>query len=138
MKKVILLISVFGLLLSCNKSNEEKAKALVKEYIVKNANDPDSYESVEWGTLDSTYIVKYTEEFKKNSELMSKARDEYEIARLENLNYTMLLNKEKYGKGWVIYHKFRGKNGYGAKMLADSKFYLDSALTKVVGQEIEK
>ncbi|QQT43347.1 Uncharacterised protein [Sphingobacterium multivorum] len=131
MRKVILLISVLGLLFSCNKSNEQKAKDLVTEYIKKNANDPDSYESIEWGSLkgDSTNFYK-TDEYRYLRSKIDANVDSFEVisSRIDSLDKTF--NKEFLG--YFIQHKFRIKNGFNAKILEYKYFTINKDLDSIM------
>lgn len=71
MKKLIILLSAVVVILiggalylhfSLPESEIRLAKAQdnIEEYIKKNANDPDSYESVEWGRLDTVNAQRFT------------------------------------------------------------------------------
>lgn len=57
--KTFVSISIFLLsailFFSCSTSPQEKAEAAIKEYLSKNLNDAKSYESVEFGKLDSVF-----------------------------------------------------------------------------------
>src|SRR5690606_37986182 len=60
MSKFFLIASVL-FIISCQKSNEDKAKDLIKQYIKENANDPEIYEPVEFETLDSMKTYYFTD-----------------------------------------------------------------------------
>ena len=62
MKKLFLTILYLSALslISCEKSNEEKAKEAVYIYLNQNLDDMSSYESVKFGTLDSVDKTKNT------------------------------------------------------------------------------
>ena len=68
----VVLVSIFACLLIGCKSNEQKAEALIKEYMFKNLYDFDSYEAVET-IIDSAYYSP-----KLNQQVMSLALDAVE------------------------------------------------------------
>ncbi|MCR8560111.1 hypothetical protein KXD93_20840 [Mucilaginibacter sp. BJC16-A38] len=53
MRKIVLVL--FVLLSSCSFSDQDRAESLVKDYLKKTLNDPDSYESVSFGKLEPNY-----------------------------------------------------------------------------------
>lgn len=52
MKKIMFLAVMAMFLLACS-SNQKKAEQSVQTYLEENLNDPKSYESIEFGKLDS-------------------------------------------------------------------------------------
>jgi len=54
-KKIILLLSIFTM--ACNKpqSNQDKAVQAIQQYVKKNFPNPDSYQNISYGKLDSDY-----------------------------------------------------------------------------------
>ena len=85
---LILLLSI-----SCNKndtspnvenSSYDNSVSQVKDYLNSNLKDPDSYESIEWGTVEKTT------------------------------------------DGYKVWHKYRAKNSFGAKIIENTVFYLDT------------
>lgn len=70
MKRSLFIITVIAILASCSSSNEDKAKALIKEYMKENLKDPSSYEPVSYSQLDSLFFPYIdTEEGGKLKEL---------------------------------------------------------------------
>ena len=55
MKKILYIPVIIVLLISCEKSPENKAKALIKENLRTTLHDFSSYEPVTFGSLDSTF-----------------------------------------------------------------------------------
>lgn len=55
MKKLLLLFLFAIAIAACTSSPEKKAQKAIKEYLFKTLNDIDSYEPVEYGTIDSLY-----------------------------------------------------------------------------------
>ena len=55
MKKLIIILCFVSLFISCTKTPEQKFQNLIKEYLTTVLNDPKSYESVSFGTLDNNY-----------------------------------------------------------------------------------
>jgi hypothetical protein len=60
MKNIFLTILFALSLISCEKSNEEKAKVAIKTYLNENLDDMTTYEVVRFGTLDSIHNTKNT------------------------------------------------------------------------------
>lgn len=58
MKNLLLLLFAIAIV-ACTSSPEKKAQKAIKEYLFKTLNDIDSYEPVEYGTIDSLY-TEYT------------------------------------------------------------------------------
>lgn len=157
MKKIILGLVLSVVLYSCTKSPEEQAKSNISEYLKKNMDDPSSYESVEFGKLDTLHtsfseskegIELETKESKLSDqmEVLSAEIDHTEsISRLTDIQKEsdeitkkrkeindILQNKIISYKGAVngysMTHKFRGKNKLGAKILNEINFLLDTKL----------
>ncbi len=56
MKKIIPVLICALYVIGCTTSNEDKAKALINEYMKDNLKDPSSYEAVSYGQLDSLFF----------------------------------------------------------------------------------
>lgn len=163
MKKIILVLALSIVLFSCSKSLEEQAKSNISEYLKKNMDDPSSYESVQFGKLDTLHTS--FDESKEGLELRNKdAKLELKISELsdkldlpdltmddiksiqkENGEITkkrLAINDIMTSKtltykgavnGYSMTHKFRGKNKLGAKILDEISFLLDTKLA-VLGE----
>lgn len=59
MKRIILFVLLAAV--GCSKTPLDRAKENVKQYVKTMLNDPKQYESVSWGTLDSTYYNSFAE-----------------------------------------------------------------------------
>lgn len=158
MRTLVLLCCAIFTLCSCVKSNEGKAKELIKAHLKNTMKDWSSYEEVQFGKLDSTFIdYGMTEEAKalqlEISQLQDKADSIKAISELNGNNSTKerlaliqsaikldsIYNnhKETYKgsfSGWSMLHKYRGNNSYGSKEIATSVFYFDTNLIKVIEQ----
>jgi len=55
MRHVTLFLIPLFLLMGCTQKPLQKAQNSVKNYILKNVNDPSSYQSIEFGKLDSAF-----------------------------------------------------------------------------------
>lgn len=58
MKRILLLVLV---ILGCSITSVERAKKNVTAYVKASLNEPDFYESVYWGSLDSAYYEHFSE-----------------------------------------------------------------------------
>ena len=154
MKKIILAITLL-LVVSCTKSPEDQAKKNITEYLKKNMDDPSSYESVEFGKLDTLHsafneskegIALRNEDAKLELKMddLSKELDTnpQSINRLKQIQVTsdsitkrrreindvQLKNANYKGDfvGFNMTHKFRGKNKLGAVILNEKRFLLDT------------
>lgn len=67
MKQVCIIIIASIFIIACNSSikiNEEKAIELISNFLKRNLNDPESYQSIEYGTIDSLKsVIYYTDVF---------------------------------------------------------------------------
>lgn len=134
MIKIAVLAAASILFLGCKSTDEEKAKSFIQKYIKENANDPDSYEPIEFGELD-TFMMSVI--FSKDYEDVfqdydaapdgSRHKDDayHELIRLK-------LEPSLNPKCFVIRHKFRSKNGFGAKVLAENDFFINSSMDSVL------
>ena len=157
MKKIVyvLIAGLTLILVACN-SNEKNAKKLIKDYLNKNLNDASSYEPVEFSKLDSTFSNFYfssegekltnQKEFAHNRafELQiedvlgnnTKIQDSIKIYnQIEEESEKLYREKEKNYKGefigWKMTHKYRAKNGLGAKILGTSTFTFNKDITEI-------
>lgn len=152
MKQILFLIAIATTFTSCS-SNESKAKGLVKEYLQKQLNDPQSYEAVEWGKLDSSYTTFEQEISLENAEIKmftksySKAVDDmtidvgnHEAFAIDKADAEMykqkvdslqsIIDKKKLNfkptfEGFKISHTYRAKNLMAALGLHTSIFFFD-------------
>ncbi len=58
----------------CQRSQEEKAQELIKEFIVENANDPESYEPIEILNIKSSTGLNAVGDKEKQFEVLHKYR----------------------------------------------------------------
>jgi hypothetical protein len=166
MKKLFLLPIIILLFFSCKKKNQQIAEANVKNYLLETMNDKDSYQSVSFGKLEETREnFESTKEGiqlrKKKSDLDSISKKAYgdmdfaktttEIKAFETKSLSVLAEEKKIqneldtkeknykGKinGYKLEHKFRGKNGFNAVILADKTFYLDKNLKVDSGEDTD-
>ena len=123
---LLLLISV--VFSSCEKSIEDKVHNAVKKYIKENMHDPSSYEDVSWGEV--TAVPRDASKLKDPKKLNKQAdslfmnnnsKDSLEAYELQRNARTIEYILEKPEKYTVI-HEYRGKNGFGAKVLNTRKF----------------
>lgn len=144
MRKILIVASVILTLCACSKeptTPEDKARALIKEYINNNLGDPASYESIVLGPIDSIFNRPYydlaQEQYKQIYDSLDYARiaakrlNLLDLAiettnKLTDLIDTFLesqdtLSVEHYGYGAI--HKFRVANTLGGKEIY--MFYIE-------------
>lgn len=161
MKKSLIVMIVAIAFCACG-SPEKTAQKLIKDYLGGNLKDPNSYEVISFGGLDSTFSSVYSNpEFKELNEKCRIYRDSAHLASLESImaetreqileldevqkKYSQL-EQETESKmnairatfkgelnGWKMVHKYRAKNGFGALDIYEQTFQLDKELTKVTG-----
>lgn len=158
MKKIVLALSASIILFSCSKSLEKQAESNITEYLKTNMDDPSSYESVEFGKLDTlhTSFSETAEGIKLNTEddklkqqsdnlsnrldlpnltmsdLKSIESENEKITKRRKEINSILMDKVLTYKGEVngysMSHKFRGKNKLGAIILNDVRFNFDKKM----------
>lgn len=162
MKKLLFILCIIGLF-SCKETQEEKAQSLVENYLKENLKDPSSYESVSFGVIDSTFTNVEDEPEFKRLDIAKGLLDKVDEAQLKvKMSYTYSLNErmkfqdeadmyldsakiikaevdsfvENYKpsfNGYLIKHKYRAKNGFGALDLTEQIFLIDKDQSKIIG-----
>jgi hypothetical protein len=146
MKKFILLFVITISLISCTK--EHNAKTLIKDYLKSRITDFDSYRSVKFSELDSSWTTYgNTEEAKLLEDSMSNVRfklidtliSDNEILRKQKADY--FRQKAKYDKGdnefvpefsgWNLRHDFRVKNDIGQDEMKEIIFFFNWQITEI-------
>gem|GEM_PF-4154259 len=112
--------------------------------ILENLNDPSTYESLEFGKLDSANLIEIDEGFLKfREEAKKQGRSRSEQIQQAYLSmafgeYLGLNSKKEEKKGYKILHKFRAVNDYGLLVVSLYEFYLDSDLKTILySEEVE-
>ena len=160
MKKLFFSLILAGMLCACGNSPEKQAENRIKQYLKENLNDPSSYESISFGTLDSTFSSVYDDPaFKELSEknqayrdsshkasiasIYAKSRKETQEINLKRDEYDAIVKELEQKRdeirvshkgdfyGWSMTHKYRAKNGVGALGIDVQTFYLDKELTTI-------
>ena len=144
MRKILIVASVILTLCACSKeptTPEDKARALIKEYINNNLGDPASYESIILGPIDSIFNRPYYdlahEQYKQIYDSLDVAweymmdlglyAEAVKVADKSSelvdtwLNSWDTLSYEHYGYGAI--HKFRAANTFGGKEIY--MFYIE-------------
>ena len=105
-KRLLFIIAICFLLTACSK--EDKAKKAIKNHLAKTMHDFDSYEPVEYGTLDSTVsTVELSPDYQQkatvvalmldSAEKVNKRRETvYETNQLSALKYSDWYDGSKY------------------------------------------
>ncbi len=140
MKHYLKFFVIVLVLTSCTKSNEDKAKEGVKDYLKTNMNDFKSYEPVEWGAVDSLFLeCQETQEYKELNDSIAfyfdksnnnTSHEEWQKyfdlhQKASNKLIVMLKMYKPKFDGYKIIHKYRGTNELGAMVLNETWFYLD-------------
>lgn len=134
--KVAAMIAMSFALGACTKTPEQRAQAMIEDYMQENLNDPASFELVEYGNLAvrtpmSQAFVTITNECIARH--ITDSIDVY-LARFRE-------NRQKQGKDpyEVIARemtcKYRANNSYGAKILKEQTFVFDPEVTNIVTVE---
>lgn len=116
MKKLGIIFLILSMVLvSCSKSNEEKAQSLADEAIKKTLYIPDSYEAVSleldsaFAPFDSNEFVQLVLQMCQAGKNMQEAKEELEDAESEmaiwNGNYMTEYDKIQYNKAKAKYEK---------------------------------
>ncbi|WP_035648381.1 hypothetical protein [Flavobacterium sp. ASV13] len=128
MKKTLLILSIFFLIISCKKSKQENLKNEIEDKITTNLNDPSSYE-FNYIHLDSLVYMTNKEEIKiilndiQDLNKKTDSKSQKTLSFLESkMDFLKLSNKNKYSG----FFSFRAKNKFGAKILAEYAFEADS------------
>lgn len=140
---LLLLFSFCCFIMGCDTivSKESKAKSSIENMIKNNINDPSTYESVEYGTLDSVNLVEIDPFFLS---LKEKAKDQgrnyteqiqQAYLSLEIAKTLSGIDLDEKKSGYKIIHKFRAQNDYGILALSTYIFYLNSDLTEILYSE---
>lgn len=143
---------LLGIIFSCDKKVDANEEA-IRTYIENNADNPSSYEPLETKVIDTLItgdlakskisslkidkeIVKSDIEITNLKKEMSSVPDTYNQLiethkkRLSVVDdeikevSSKLQNKDVYG--YVVYHKFRGKNKLNALVLNEMYFFIDA------------
>jgi hypothetical protein len=113
MNKIVIAILVL-LISSCSGINNIKGNRVhsgINDYLYEHLNDYNSYESVSFSEVDSLYDIPF------NNLLSSITSDTFNIHDVNNL-YKF--------SGYQITHKFRATNEFGALVLYEEVFILDT------------
>lgn len=122
MKRIIMVLVI--VLAGCSKSPEEKAQKLIKEYIINNANDPKSYEPIEFSNLDTFFKDEYDI---KGLDSVNKLMKEERISFEEFITLSDSVSKIKYKipRDLKMNHSFRANNAFGAKIKSTKEFHFN-------------
>jgi len=108
MKQVFIIIIASIFIIACNssiKTNEEKAKELISDFLKRNLNDPESYQSIEYGTIDSLKSVIYYTDVFQHFDKYSKDESKNIQMRISASNRLIeLLKSKNQPKGFSLSH----------------------------------
>lgn len=94
-----IVVFLFIIFISACTSNEKKAENACKKYLNETLHDFKSYESVSWGSLDSSYTVADSSDEIKNLE--------YEFNIIKNDLQKRLDSMQIYGDAWRAIGEFK-------------------------------
>jgi len=161
---LVVMLAVTMMFGGCSESNEKKAQRLIKEQLNVTLHDLNSYESVEFGKLDSVFNNLLEEDsFKKyfsrrlicqkmRNDMFREATairyfDEQKSDELRNnayidstWHYKQLEDSIKRNfipkfKGWSMSHSFRANNASGNKVLVHKMYCFDEFITEILEDE---
>lgn len=136
MKILVLAITIICFLTSCSSSglnNEGKAKKLITEYLKRNLNDPESYESVGFGKIDSLKsVVFYTDEYVHYEKYANDKSKNLQMRLAYSKLLVQLASQPNQPKGFSVMHTYRAKNGFGAKMLEKKQFIFNDRIDSII------
>ena len=116
MKHLLLIAIAFMLIGTSCTSKQSKAEALVKAALQAKLNDPKSYESVSFSSLEKLTDTVFVNDGKSE--------------------------KVTYDGQYEIEHTYRAKNALGGVITTSDIFHIDSAFTKAdggyIGQHVHK
>lgn len=118
---------------ACTKSPEQKAEALIGEYMQSNLKDPASYECIEQSNLGkvtpmSTALVFIEKGCKEHG---------YPNDSINPMLARFKAMQEQQGKdpyehlGWTMTIKYRAKNSFGGYEIKESEFVFNKDLTVI-------
>lgn len=123
------------------KTNLEKAKDAISEYVKTDFHDPSSYENIEFGELLER--IDYTEKAIMDSldiEFMNASK-EVSPSAFNKEEYEKTLKRFKSAKkelvGYELRNKCRAKNSMGA-LVVNNYYYIFDKEFKVIGYETEE
>lgn len=161
MKRILIAFIILVLFYSCSQTPEQKAQKVITNYLQKNIDDWKSYESIEFGNLDSSYSlfdedykiiitdsVNSSKIFNAQMELFNFYLDEHEtseaqkvllvcdsVARESKRADSLLITARKEWKsifnGWHLMHKYRAKNLNGNYKLHNVHFEISKDFSSV-------
>lgn len=150
MKKTLLILVSLLLFVGCTKTDDDKAKELVMEWLKNNVNDPSGLVILNITPIETDSVVDYgdeldyipkVKEITRYYNLASEAIEwgdpdlakEYEdkaIAREKEMEQQKE-NFKPYVRGKVAIVNYRAKNGLGALTLDTKRFRFDNEMTEI-------
>ena len=160
MKKITLIALVVSFL-ACANSPEKKAEKLIKTFMKENMHNPESYEIVGFGKVDSAFsdykrnpqyiaqkkecnkLISEVEELQKAEKFAFTTESKYKSlketaeaakkAYEANQELVKFLNEyEEEFIGWSVIHQYRATNKGGQKGLTVSKFIFNPDITEII------
>jgi hypothetical protein len=120
---------------------QTRAERAVTEFLKKQLNDPSSYQSIEFGKLDSIKVD--TAEIHRLRVIEMEEKDGL-LATIDMRpfydSFAKATSDSMHQLGyWQIEHSYRAKNGFGALMRTTDIFYLDTnfKVTRAKDQETQ-
>ena len=161
MKKILLLLIMGLIVISCSKSPEKVAQQLIKEWLNENMDDIKSYEPVKFGQLDTicpkwesidsikASAVEWEQIIADNKSMLIEYKSVLKPLDVEQIKENIRVGEFLYAEdlqliqnyndgyplgflGYKIEHSFRGANKVGGIVLQTATFIFDRDFTKVV------
>ncbi len=116
MKNIFTLLTVSIFICSCS-TNESKIEDLISDYMFKNLNDFDSYESIEL-KVDSCYTSIYTDSFivKRANNVYTFAKQSKELRKEERIHHNYIINNAKYITLDGVFEKYMASSEASQKL----------------------
>lgn len=116
MRRIFTMSLLVIIMLSCS-STESRVENLISDFMFKNLNDFDSYESIET-KLDSCYTTIYTDSFivKRANNVYTFAKQIKELKKEEMVHHNYIVNNAKYIRLDGVYEKFMASSEASQKL----------------------
>lgn len=120
------------MLSSCAKAPEQKAEALIGEYMQSHLKDPASYECIEQSNLGKVTPMGRAVPMIMNECSKRHWSDSTDVFIARFKQQLIDTGKDPYEHmGWTMTVRYRAKNSFGGFAINESEFIFDPELTKI-------